>query len=160
MYSGYYGPASVASSSSSNSSGSSRVTASSAYIANQQTLYSPSLNSPPQQQFPMARSSPPSSSTGTRDPRRPSEGGSDDLWMYVNQEQLSATADTTYLRSAASPFGSPSSSASSSSSGQTVTFTSCPKCNTVEHHFIQSSRTCGRCGHTRYFVSSFFLASS
>ncbi|KAG9000070.1 hypothetical protein FRB94_005649 [Tulasnella sp. JGI-2019a] len=53
-----------------------------------------------------------------------------------------------------SPYSSPESSSSSSGSQQTVTFSTCPKCNTVEHHFFQQSRTCGRCGHIRYFSSS------
>lgn len=54
-----------------------------------------------------------------------------------------------------SPYSSPASSSKSSASPQqqTVTFSTCPKCNTVEHHFFQQSRTCGRCGHIRYFVS-------
>lgn len=57
---------------------------------------------------------------------------------------------------APSPYSSPASSSNASASPQqqTVTFSTCPKCNTVEHHFFQQSRTCGRCGHTRYFVSA------
>lgn len=49
-----------------------------------------------------------------------------------------------------------SSSSPSSPANQTVTFSECPKCKTVEHHFISASRTCGRCGHKRYFVSAPF----
>lgn len=52
--------------------------------------------------------------------------------------------------------GSPPSSTASSPppQQQTVTFSTCPSCNTVEHHFYQPSRVCGRCGFKRYFVSS------
>lgn len=55
-----------------------------------------------------------------------------------------------------SPNSPPSSTTSSPppQQQQTVTFSTCPSCNTVEHHFYQSSRVCGRCGFKRYFVSS------
>ncbi|KAG8951972.1 hypothetical protein FRC04_005305 [Tulasnella sp. 424] len=53
-----------------------------------------------------------------------------------------------------SPNSPPSSTTSSPppQQQQTVTFSTCPSCNTVEHHFYQSSRVCGRCGFKRYFA--------
>jgi hypothetical protein len=51
---------------------------------------------------------------------------------------------------------SPSSSKPSSPTQQTVTFSTCPSCDTIEHHFFQESRICGRCGYKRYLVSRAF----
>ncbi|KAG8904691.1 hypothetical protein FRB99_001332 [Tulasnella sp. 403] len=60
------------------------------------------------------------------------------------------------------PIHSTGASPDAGSSSQTVTFSTCPKCNTTEHHFFQSSRTCARCGHKRHFAreSSSKMSSS
>lgn len=71
----------------------------------------------------------------------------------------SAVAPENYIRPSfpGSPSASSTSASSSSPSSpaaQSVVFSECPQCKTVEHHFVSSSRTCGRCGHKRYFVSA------
>ncbi|KAG8882496.1 hypothetical protein FRB98_003625 [Tulasnella sp. 332] len=80
-------------------------------------------------------------------------GSSSSLGDSLNVKYKKAISGSSF---SSSPYSSPASSSKSSVSPpqQTVTFSTCPKCNTVEHHFFAQSRTCGRCGHTRYFSSS------
>lgn len=82
---------------------------------------------------------------------------SDDVRYFYDQPDTHQTFGE-YIRPVYVGGGGASPSSSSASGpasppAQTVTFSTCPKCNTLEHHFIQPSRVCANCGHKRYFVS-------
>ena len=68
---------------------------------------------------------------------------------------LSGQSSQSYSRSSygSSGFVQPTETLNTMSS-PAIQFSVCPACQTWEHHYASKSRTCAKCGHTRFFVSN------